>query len=83
MEGESLLSGSDDILFCSVAMSMDGINKDHTDAATITPAANPYRTFSTLLFSLSFIKKTIAAPNTVPANGINKHASIFISLTSL
>ena len=56
--------------FCSVAMSRDGIKRDQTDAAIMTPDANPKRTFSRRIFILFFIKNTIAAPKTVPKNGI-------------
>ena len=50
---------------------MAGISRDHTDAATITPAANPDRIFWTFAFMLSFLKKkTMAAPSVVPRNGI-------------
>lgn len=51
------------ILPCSVAISIDGIKSDHTDAAIITPAANPSSNFSIFLFILFFIKNTIPEPN--------------------
>jgi hypothetical protein len=50
-------------------MLMLGMSKDHTEAATITPAANPNNVFCILAGSLSFIKKTQAAPSVVPAKG--------------
>ena len=43
-----------------------GISSDHTDAATITPEANPNSNFCTLDDILSFMKKTNAAPSMVP-----------------
>lgn len=48
---------------CSVAISIDGINNDHTDAAIITPAANPSSNFSIFLFILFFIRNTIPEPD--------------------
>ena len=46
-------------------MSMAGISSDHTDAATITPAAKPRNTFW-VRWDISFLKKnTSAAPSTV------------------
>lgn len=64
------VAGIQEITFCSFAISIDGIIKDQTDAAIITPEAKPNNNFSTLLFILFFIKKTIAAPSVVPKNGI-------------
>ena len=49
------------------------------EAATITPAANPASERCTDLPSDFFIKNTQAAPNVVPANGINIPKNIFIS----
>ena len=63
---------------CSSAISMDGINNDQTEAAIITPDANPNRIFSTFLFSLFFIRNTIAEPSVVPKNGINNPVNTFI-----
>ena len=60
-----------------LAISIEGISNDHTDAAIITPAANPNNIFFTFLFNLFFIKNTIALPNTVPKNGINNPIHIF------
>ncbi len=56
---------------CSVVMSIAGINSDHTEAAIITPAANPRSIFSSFLFISFLIQKTIADPSVVPANGIS------------
>ena len=64
-------AGAHAIFPCASAMSMDGMSSDHMDAAIMTPAANPSRAFSTSGDILSFIKKTMAAPSVVPANGIN------------
>ena len=54
----------------SDAISMEGIKRLHTEAATMTPAANPDRE----RFKLSPISRTIrntqAAPRTVPRKGI-------------
>ena len=62
-------------------ISIDGINNDHTDAAIITPDANPNKIFSTFLFISFFIKNTIAAPSVVPINGITKPKNICIILS--
>ena len=48
---------------------MDGIRSDHTDAATMTPAAKAQKTFFHILTDSFFIKYTHAAPSVVPANG--------------
>ena len=40
------------------------------EAATMTPAAKPVSARLTCSFKLVFIKKTMAAPREVPANGI-------------
>ena len=55
---------------CSCAKSIEGIKRDHTDAAIITPDANPKSVFSNPLFILFFIKNTIADPSVVPIKGI-------------
>ncbi len=65
-----MLAGIHAITPCSSAISIDGIRRDHTDAAIITPDANPNKNFSTFLFISSFIRKTIAEPIVVPMNGI-------------
>lgn len=52
------------------AIEIDGIRRDQTEAATITPAAKPIKTFSILGLILFFRKKTIAEPRVVPASGI-------------
>lgn len=67
---ESLPSPAD----CSMA----GISRLQTEAATITPAANPVRMRCTLSLREFFIKKTQAAPKDVPRNGIRipQNASI-------
>ena len=51
---------------CSIA----GISRLQTDAATITPAANPARQRRTRFPRLFFIKSTQAAPIVVPKKGI-------------
>ena len=49
----------------SSTISMAGISRDHTDAAIITPAANPRNTFC-MVWDIPFLKKnTMAAPSTV------------------
>ena len=51
-------------------ISMAGIISDHTDAATITPEANPRSTFCSITGISRFIKNTNAEPRAVPRNGI-------------
>ncbi len=64
------VAGTQAIFPCSRAMSMAGSNKDQTDAATITPAANPSSAFCSRRFISFLRKKTMAAPSVVPTNGI-------------
>ena len=56
----------------SATMSIDGISNDHTEAATITPEANPNKAFCTRGERPSFIINTNAEPNIVPSKGISK-----------
>ena len=63
---------------CSLAISIDGIIKDHIEAASITPDAKPNSNFSTFEFILFFIKNTIAEPSVVPKKGIAKPVTKFI-----
>ena len=51
--------------------SIDGIMSDHTEAATITPAAKPMKIFWVRSSDLLRVKSTVEAPTSVPANGIN------------
>ena len=51
-------------------ISIDGISKDHTDAAIITPAANPKSIFSNFGAIRFFKKNTMAEPRDVPIKGI-------------
>jgi len=64
------VAGIHSTTFWVFAISIEGIKRDHTDAAIITPDAKPNKTFSIFLFILFFIKNTIPAPNVVPKNGI-------------
>ena len=59
-------------------MSMDGIKRDQTEAATITPDANPRNAFWTLGFNAFFRKNTQAAPAVVPIKGIMIPANILL-----
>jgi len=63
-------------------MSMAGISKDHTEAATMTPAANPRSAFWITGFSSFFINRTHAAPAVVPIKGMIKPQNIVIFITS-
>ena len=62
-------AGTHGITPCSAAISMDGIKSDQTDAAIITPAANPSNAFSSRAFISLRIRNTIAAPSVVPSSG--------------
>ena len=65
-------------------ISMEGISSDHTDAATITPDANPSRAFCNKAGISFFMKNTNPDPRAVPRNGIISAASTgFISFTVL
>ena len=55
---------------------MAGIINDHTDAATITPDANPNMNFCIHAGMSRFMRNTKAAPNAVPSNGIRSVAKI-------
>ena len=52
-------------------ISIEGISSDHTEAATMTPEANPNKVFCTKSGICFFIRKTQAAPKVVPAKGNN------------
>ena len=63
---------------CSSAISIAGINSDHTPAAIMTPDANPSNAFC-IVGLISFLsKKTIPAPNVVPTKGISIPIPMFI-----
>ena len=69
-------------------ISMAGINNDHTEAATITPEANPSNDFCRRTDIPSRIRNTKAAPDIVPSRGINNpmamtDISIFIVVSLL
>ena len=53
-------------------ISMAGIRSDHTDAATITPEANPNSDFCNSGDISSFIRKTNDELNMVPNRGIRR-----------
>jgi hypothetical protein len=50
---------------------MAGISSDHTDAATMTPDANPSSDFCNRTDISFFMRKTKDAPNIVPNNGMS------------
>ncbi len=52
------------------AILMAGIKRDQTEAAIMTPEANPKRLFCTFCRIWPIIKNTQAAPAVVPINGI-------------
>ena len=63
--------------------SMAGIISDHTDAATITPAANPSKIFCSRAETVLRTNSTVEAPTIVPAKGIAKidRVSIIVILS--
>lgn len=69
--------------YVSADSSIDGIRSDHTDAAIITPDANPSSNFSVFALTLSRIKNTVSAPSVVPANGISNIINISVYIISL
>ena len=72
--------GNHEIPPFSSAISIAGIRSDHTDAAIMTPDANPSSVFSSFCFISFLIKNTIAEPSTVPENGISIPNSVFLSI---
>ena len=56
----------------AASASIAGMSSDHTEAATITPEANPSRAFCKRTGISSFIRKTNPDPIIVPSRGINK-----------
>ena len=58
-------------------ISMLGISRDHTEAANMTPEANPNSNLLSDSCSFSFSKKTMAAPKVVPANGISSPMAMY------
>ena len=59
------LAGIQLIKHNSSALSIEGIINDQTEAAIITPAANPIVTFCVLFEIPSFVKKTKEEPSVV------------------
>ena len=53
------------------SISMAGMSSDHTEAATITPEANPSSAFCSLTGISPFIRNTKAEPSIVPSRGIS------------
>jgi len=51
-------------------ISIEGINSDHTDAATITPEAKPSNAFCSSAGISFLITNTNAEPRIVPSRGI-------------
>ena len=54
-----------------VPISIAGMSSDHTDAATITPEANPSNDFCKRGDISSRMRKTNAAPSIVPNRGMS------------
>lgn len=63
-------AGSHSIFPCSFAISIDGTINNHTEAAIITPDANPSNSSSIFKLNLFLMKNTIVAPKVVPKKGI-------------
>lgn len=65
-------------------ISIDGISSDHTEAATMTPAAKPVSDFCNREGIFFFIRNTQAAPSMVPAQGkVNPTIRLFMMLLYL
>ena len=61
-------------------ISMAGIRRDHTEAATMTPEAKPRRAFCTLGLKACLKKNTQEAPAAVPIKGIIIPMNISIAI---
>ena len=57
-------------------ISMPGMSRDHTDAATMTPEAKPKSIFCIRTGISFFMKKTNADPIAVPARGMSRPVKI-------
>ena len=73
-------AGRTDVQPSETVISIEGISKDQTEAATITPDAKPSRAFCSSAGISLFIKNTNADPMTVPAKGISSVAMIALSI---
>ena len=62
-------AGTTDHAPLSAFSSIAGMSNDQTDAATITPEANPNNNFCNRTDISSFIRKTNAEPSIVPNSG--------------
>ena len=71
-------AGTTDHFPISPHISIDGSSNDHTDAAIITPAANPNNDFCSSSDICCFVKKTIAEPRTMPTIGMSRPVIIVI-----
>ena len=56
----------------AASASIAGMSSDHTEAATITPEANPSRAFCRRTGMSCFMKKTNAEPSIVPKSGMRR-----------
>ena len=79
-----IVAGMTDHFPISSHISIEGIIKDHTEAATITPDAKPNKDFRSKADISFFMTKTNADPMIVPKNGTNKPTTTgFISLDNV
>ena len=76
-----MAAGTTDHLPLSASISIAGMSKDHTEAATITPEAKPNSDFCTRGDISAFIKKTKAEPSTVPNSGIRSPMIIVVVIS--
>lgn len=67
-----MAAGTTENLPMSSHIFIEGISKDHTEAAIITPEANPNNSFCVLTGMASFMKNTKEDPISVPEKGSNK-----------
>ena len=71
-------AGSTDHFPISPHISIEGISSDHTDAAIITPAANPKSVFCSSSDICLPVRNTIADPSMMPTIGMSRLVRIVI-----
>ena len=74
-------AGTTDHAPLSAFISIAGMSKDHTDAATITPEAKPNNDFCSRADISSFIKNTKADPSIVPNSGMRSPTIIVVIIS--
>ena len=76
-----IAAGTTDHAPLSAFISIAGMSKDHTEAATITPEAKPNNDFCNRADISSFIMNTKAEPSIVPNNGIRSPMIIVVVIS--